>query len=562
MSARNASLTLAAMTLSSSMILVDQTAVPLATAEVISGLGGALAEGQWILTANILPLAALMVLGGRLGDLLGLRRVFLAGAVIFALATAAAGAAQDMPMMIAARAVQGTGAALMMPTAIAITSAVFPEDRRGAALGILAGASAFFAALGPVLGGLLTSIDWRLVFLINVPLALAAMALALRATPALRPAGGERPRIDYPGTITFGLAIAALVYGLSQGQDAGWGSLEVAGTLAAAVLLFVVFVVIELRVEAPLLDFRLFRHANFLAANVSQFLAGTIELGLGFLLPFFLLLVIGISPAAAGIALIPATIPIILAGPLAGRAYDRFGGRIPLVAGFLLLAASGLALAWAVADQSVLALIPGLALQGMGLGVVLTVNDPTGLAAVPPESAGEAAGTINTTEQLGGAVGIAALTALEVGAAERITYDKLAERGVEPSAGQIDQFKEFLLDAEQAGRSQAQIDSEAVRVAVGDNVLAHVDSYRITFFTTTGIALLGALVCFLLVRKGDRFYDGPVFGRRSRWVIANAGTSPGVTRHPPQDDAARPPAPPPSAGDGPAEPPRPPSPGG
>lgn len=560
--ARNASLTLAAMTLSSSMILVDQTAVPLATAEVISGLGGALAEGQWILTANILPLAALMVLGGRLGDLLGLRRVFLAGAVVFALATVAAGAAQDMSMMIAARVVQGTGAALMMPTAIAITSAVFPRERRGTALGILAGASAFFAALGPVLGGLLTSIDWRLVFLINVPLALVAIALTLHATPALRPAGGERPRIDYPGTVTFGLAIAALVYGLSAAQDAGWGSLEVVGTLGVAALLLALFVIIELRVNAPLLDFRLFRHANFLAANVSQFLAGSIELGLGFLLPFFLLLVIGISPAAAGIALIPATIPIILAGPLAGRAYDRFGGRVPLVVGFLLLAASGLALAWGVADQSVVALIPGLALQGMGLGVVLTVNDPTGLGAVPPESAGEAAGTINTTEQLGGAVGIASLTALEVGAAERITYEKLADRGIAPTGGEIDQFKEFLLQAEQAGRSQAQIDSEAVRVAAADNVLAHVDSYRLTFFTTTGIALLGALVCLLLVRRNDRFYQGPVFGRRSRWVVAGAGTTPGLTRHPPPGDDATRPAPPPSEGDAPEGPPRRPSPGG
>src|SRR4029453_1304749 len=141
-------------------------------------------------------------------------------------ATAVAGGAQDMPMMIAARAVQGTGAALMMPTAIAITSAVFPADRRGWALGILAGASAFFAALGPVLGGLLASIDWRLVFLINVPLALATIGLTLYATPALRPRGGERARIDYPGTVTFGLGIAAFIYGLSQVQDSGWGSAE------------------------------------------------------------------------------------------------------------------------------------------------------------------------------------------------------------------------------------------------------------------------------------------------------------------------------------------------
>jgi EmrB/QacA subfamily drug resistance transporter len=531
----DAALTLAAMTLASSMILVDQTAVPLATADVIADLGGAVAEGQWILTANILPLAALMVFGGRLGDLLGLRRVFLAGALTFMVATAVAGGAQDLPMMIAARAVQGAGAALMMPTAVAITSAVYPGDQRGRALGILAGGSAFFAALGPVLGGLLTSIDWRLVFLVNVPLAAITVLLTVWATPLLRPEGDGRPRIDYRGTLTFGLGIAALVFGLSQGQADGWGSPTTVIPLVGALALLVAFVLIELRVTPGLLDFRLFRHLNFLAANLSQLLAGAIELGLGFLLPFYLLLVIGISPATAGIALIPATIPIVLAGPLAGRAFDRIGGRVPLVAGYLVLAASGLALAAGAGEQTVGALIPGLVLQGLGLGVVLTVNDPTGLGAVPPDAQGTAAGTINTTEQLGGALGIAGLTAIEVGAAERITVERLTERGIDPSPEQIDRFKEFILQAEQAGRGQTAVDTGVVRAAVEDNVLAHVDSFRITFLTSVGIALVGAVVCFVLVRREDRFYRGPVFGRRSRWVWAHAGASPAVTRHPPSE---------------------------
>ncbi len=523
------------MTLSASMILVDQTAVPLATADAIADLGGAVSEGQWILTANILPLAALMVLGGRLGDLLGLRRVFLTGALIFMFATAAAGGAQDMPMMIAARAVQGVGAALMMPTAVAITSAVYPKERRGTALGILAGGSAFFAALGPVLGGLLTSIDWRLVFLINVPLAIVTIVLTLSATPPLRPEGDERPRIDYAGTVVFGLAIVALVFGLSQGQSDGWGSPETVLPLLASVMLLAAFVLIESRVEAPLLEFRLFRHANFLAANISQVLAGAIELGLGFLLPFYLLLVIGVSPAVAGIALLPASIPIILAGPLAGRVFDRRGGRVPLVAGFLILAVSGAALAVAVAEQTVAALIPGLVLQGLGLGVVLTVNDPTGLGSVPPESQGQAAGSINTAEQLGGALGIAGLTAVEVGAAERITEERLADRGINVTEREIDQFKEYILQAEQAGRGQTTVDTRVVRVAIQDNVLAHVDSFRITFLASAGIALLGALACVVLVRRENRFYVGPAFGRRSRWTYVTAGTTPAITRHPPRD---------------------------
>src|SRR5262245_23443057 len=332
------------MTLANSMILVDQTSVPLATPDLIHDLGASLSEGPWILTANILPLAALMVLGGRLGDLFGLRRVFLTGACIFVVSSTLVGLSQDIVWAIAARALQGTGAALMMPTALAIVSSIYPSAERGRALGILAGASAFFAALGPVLGGMLTAIDWRLVFLINVPIAIVTILLTLSSTPDLKPRPGAPRKLDYPGAITFGLGIGLIVFALTQGNGNNWGNSEVViGFIGAAVML-IAFVFIEMRVENPLMEFRLFRHLNFLAANISQVLAGMVELGMGYLLPFYLLLVIGIDPLVAGLALIPATLPIILAGPLAGRLFDRVGGRIPLVAGFLTLAASGLAL--------------------------------------------------------------------------------------------------------------------------------------------------------------------------------------------------------------------------
>src|ERR1700755_1025894 len=167
-SRRNMKITLAAMTLASSMILVDQTAVPLAAPHAISGLHAEISQSQWLMTANIIPLAALMVFGGRLGDLFGMRRVFLFGAAVFALATTAMGASQNIEMAILPLAVQGIGAALMMPPALSIVSTVYPDEEKGAALGILAGASAFFAALGPVLGGALTAIDWRLVFLVHI----------------------------------------------------------------------------------------------------------------------------------------------------------------------------------------------------------------------------------------------------------------------------------------------------------------------------------------------------------------------------------------------------------
>jgi EmrB/QacA subfamily drug resistance transporter len=527
----NRSVTLAAMTLASSMILVDQTAVPLASPDAIEGLGGSVSQGQWLMTANILPLAALMVFGGRLGDLFGLRRTFVWGALLFAVATAAVGGAQGIEWAIAARALQGTGAALMMPTALAIVSAVYPQERKGAALGILAGASAFFAALGPVLGGLLTSIDWRLVFLVNVPLAAIAIALTLRATPRLDPDPDAPRDLDLPGVVLFALSVGSLVFGLSQGATEGWGEPITVVPLAVGAALAPVFVVVERRAANPMIQFRLFRHENFLAANISQVLAGMVELGLGFLTPFFLLLVVGVSPATAGIALIPATVPIILAGPLAGRAFDRFGGRWPLTAGFLVLAASGLVLALSVSSESAVALIPGLILQGIGLGIVLTVNDPTGLTAVPSEDSGEAAGMINTSEQMGGALGIAALTAVELGVNFHQINAKLAARGIHPTPGQEAKFREFILHAEQSGLKHVR-QTPLIESAIDIVVKAHVTAFEVTFAASAGIALLGAIASVILVRRRDRVAAGPIFSRRSRWIYTHSGRSPALTRRP------------------------------
>lgn len=524
-------LTLVAMTLSSSMILVDQTAVPLATPHAIQDLHASVSQSQWLMTANILPLAALMVFGGRLGDLFGMRRVFLVGAMIFGLATTAMGLAQDLPWAIAARALQGAGAALMMPTALAIVSAVYPDESKGAALGILAGASAFFAALGPVLGGALTSIDWRLVFLINVPLAVIAVAITLRATPQLEPDAAASRDLDLPGVVTFGLAVGGLIFGLSEGPEAGWGDPQTLVPIVVGLLLIPVFLAIERRAANPMINFGLFRHENFLAANVSQLLAGMVELGLGFLTPFFLLLVVGVSPAAAGVALIPATIPIILAGPLAGKAFDRFGGRWPLVAGFLVLAASGVVLAISVSQESAVALIPGLLLQGLGLGIVLTVNDPTGLTAVPEKDAGEGAGMINTSEQLGGALGIAGLTAVELGINFHVLNEKLAEQGVHPTPEQTERAKELIIQAEQSGLKHLP-GSHLLEIIEPDVIASHVSAFQVTFAVSAGIALLGAFFSLVLVRKADRVKVG-AFSRRSRWISASAGRSPAVTRRPP-----------------------------
>jgi EmrB/QacA subfamily drug resistance transporter len=526
-------LTLVAMTLANSMILVDQTAVPIAIPRIVNGLDGSLETGQWVLVANVLPLAGLMVFGGRIGDLFGLRRVFLVGAIGFTASSALAGAAQNMPWLLTMRVTQGLGAALMMPTTMAIVSLTFPEEERGRALGLMAGASAFFAAIGPVVGGMLTQyVDWRAVFLVNVPLALTVVVLTLGNAPAGEPAPGTRRSIDVRGVLTFAAGIGGLTLGLGQAQDWGWDSPATVAALIVGAGGLLLFVRVERRAAQPLMRLSLFRHANFSAANVSQFLAGIVELGSAFLLPYFLLLVIGLSPAAAGLALIPATVPIIVVAPLAGRWFDRVGGRAPLTVGFLLLAVSSFALALGFSAETLIALVPGLVLQGIALGIVLTVNDPTGINAVPERDRGQASGVIDTFEQLGGAIGIAFLAMLFHVFYWRRFYDLLGGEGIDVTQSEFDRGREFVMKAEQEGLRQ--VDAPPfIRDVLDQFKLAHVEAYQLVFVVAGVLALFGALVSYRMVRRDDRPIRARIFSRRSRWSWATTGQGPSITRKPP-----------------------------
>ena len=284
-------LVLAAMTAANAMILVDQTAVPLALPDIMKTFGVGSQEVQWVLNGSLLPLAGLLVFGGRLGDLVGRRRVFVAGAVVFVTASAIGGLAPDFYVLLAARVAQGVGGALMLPTTVAIVNSTFPPDARGRALGTMGGAAAVFGALGPTIGGALTSVfSWRAVLLINVPLALVAVLLALRHVPADEDAAEERERIDAAGTALLSLALVGLVFGLSQSQQVGWASAVVILPLAVSGLAAVGFVLWERMAHSPLVDFSLLRERNYLGASLSQLLAGMAEIGLGVIFPLLLIL--------------------------------------------------------------------------------------------------------------------------------------------------------------------------------------------------------------------------------------------------------------------------------
>jgi EmrB/QacA subfamily drug resistance transporter len=507
---RRRNLILAAMTLANAMILVDQTAVPLALPDIMKTFETGAQQAQWVLTASLLPLAGLLVFGGRLGDLIGLRRVFLIGATLFTSASAIGGLAPDLPLLWAMRVCQGIGGALMLPTTVAIVSATFPAEQRGRALGTMGGAAAVFAALGPTIGGSLTSVfSWRAVLLVNVPLAIVTVLLALRHVPADAPAPGDGKRrsIDFAGTALLSVTLAGLVFGLSQSQPWGWDSPGVILPLVAATLAIAAFIHHERRTPAPLMDFALLRHRNYLGASISQMLAGMAEIGLGVIFPLLLILNLEMDPGLAGLALIPTTLPMILVAPLAGRWYDRAGGRPPLVTGFLLLALSGVLLAIGVNAESHLSdthyatILPGLILYGIGLSLVLTVNDPVSLDTIAERDQGQASGVSATAEQFGGALGIAVLYSIfhsiYVSDLHRIVAASPLP-DINDTNGPT--LRTALEHAEATGLHPDAFGPQLLRYVeyAGE---AATRGYSVTFVAVAVLALLGAAATAWLVRK-------------------------------------------------------------
>jgi len=506
---------LIAMTLANAMILVDQTAVPLALPDVMQTFGVGSAAVQWVLNASLLALAGLLVLGGRLADLLGRRRVFLLGSALFAGASAVAGLAPLFVILLAARVVQGVGGALMLPATVAILSASYPREARGRALGTMGGVAALAGALGPTIGGVLTSVfSWRAVLLINLPLLVLTLFFTIRAVPADRPREGE-VHVDLSGAVLLCVCLVGLVFGLSQSTVWDWTSAGVIGPVAVSVAAGALFVLRERRAHNPLMSLRLLREKpNYLGATLSQGLAGMAEMGLGLIFPLILILNLEMDPALAGLALIPTTLPMVVMAPLAGRWYDRSGGRPPMVTGFVLLAVSGVALAIGVGQNNYLWLLPGLLIYGAGLAIVLTVNDPVSLDTIPEADQGQASGVSATAEQGGGAIGIAVLYALyHTAYVGRLNSLINADSSIpDLNAGSSAALKQALLDAEQTGLHPDQF-NPAVRIYLTSARSASDFGYSVTFLGVTGLSLIGALAVALLVRKPPNTQPEPAAER-------------------------------------------------
>jgi EmrB/QacA subfamily drug resistance transporter len=448
--------TLAAVSVGLFMIMLDNTVVNVALPSIQRDLGVGLSELEWIVSGYALTFAALMLIGGKLADAYGRRLIFVVGIVVFTLASLLCGLATSGEMLIAARILQGAGAALMSPATLSIIAATFPPRQRGTAIGIWAGVSALALAIGPLIGGLLTEhASWNWIFFVNVPVGILGVVASFLLIDESRDSTHER--LDLPGLATSAIGLFTLTYGLIEANAYGWGSARIVGAFVVSAVALVAFVQLERHQRAPMLDLTLFRNRTYVGANLVTLLVALAMFGVFFFVSLFVQNVLGYSAVEAGATFLPMTILVIIVAPIAGRVSDRFGSRWLMTGGMLLLGCQLLSFSQLDQEATFWTLLPGLVLGGVGMSMTMTPSAAAATRAVPVEKAGVGSAVLNACRQVGGSVGIALMGAI------------MAAQLTEPPTA-----ASFLRGFERA------------------------------LLTAAGIAFAGAIVAALLVRPHDR----------------------------------------------------------
>ncbi|GEJ55461.1 MFS transporter [Anaeromyxobacter diazotrophicus] len=401
---------LLAAVLGSALAFVDATVVNIALPRLGADLGAGAAGLQWTVNGYALSLASLVLLGGSLGDRYGRRRVFVTGVTWFALASLACGLAPSLAALVAARVLQGVGGALLTPGALALLETSFHPDDRARAIGAWSGLGGLAGALGPFLGGWLVQVaSWRLVFLVNAPLAAVVVAVALRHVPESRDPGAAR-RLDVPGALAAAAGLAGLTYGFTAWPALGAGAPAVQAALAAGAAGLLAFLAVERATDHPMLPLEVFRSRVFSAANLVTFAVYAALGGVFFLLVLELQVVARFTPLAAGTALLPVTVLMLLLSARAGALAQRIGPRLPMTAGPLLCAGALLLLARVGAGATYLrTVLPGVVVLGLGLSLTVAPLTAAALGAVDERHAGVASGVNNAVARAAGLLAVAVL---------------------------------------------------------------------------------------------------------------------------------------------------------
>jgi EmrB/QacA subfamily drug resistance transporter len=404
--------TLGAMCFALFMIMLDNTVVNVALPSIQRDLHASLAALEWTVNAYTLTFAVLLVTGGRLGDIFGRRRMFIFGVVVFGLSSLVIGFAPNDTWLVAFRAVQGIGAAFMMPATLAIITQAFPPEQRGTAIGTWAGVSALALAIGPVIGGFLTEdVSWRAIFFINPPIAIVAVAVTLFAARESRDETVDKT-VDYAGIASLTVGLTALVLALVESNSWGWGSARIISLITLAVVALSAFVMIEKRVRVPMVDFAFFRSRTSLGANIVAFLISFAMFAQFFFLTLYLQNILHYSPLETGLRFLPSTLVIIVVAPIAGRLADRVGSRPLMTIGLSIVATSMLIESRVTVHSGYGLLLPGFVLMGLGMGLVMSPMSTAAMNAVDRTKAGAASGVLSMNRMVGSTFGVAVMGAL------------------------------------------------------------------------------------------------------------------------------------------------------
>jgi EmrB/QacA subfamily drug resistance transporter len=490
---------LAATILGSSMVFIDGTVVNVALPALQSSLNATSVDVQWVVESYALFLAALLLLGGSLGDHFGRRRIYAIGVVLFALASIWCGLAPNISQLIIARAVQGIGGAMLVPGSLAIISASFPESERGQAIGTWSGSTAMTTALGPVIGGwLIEHVSWRAVFFLNLPLALGVLILVARYVPESRNEE-ESKQLDLSGATLATLSLGAIVYGLIESSRLGLQSPVVMAALSAGLVLFAVFILVEARARHPMMPLTLFSSRNFAGANLLTLFLYASLAGTLYFMPLNLIQVQGYTATAAGAATLPFILIMFVLSRWSGGLVKRYGARLPLVVGPIIAAAGfALFLRTGVGGSYFSTFLPAIIVLGLGMAVSVAPLTTTVMNSVTDSHAGIASGVNNAVSRTAGLLAVAVFGLIMFQAFNHCLDDRLSTITIPADVRQVLNAERLKLAAVEIPSNVSSEQRELIRNAINE---CFVFGFRRVMLVGAVLALAGSVLAWLVIRK-------------------------------------------------------------